>query len=128
MFKKGKAGRNFGQTAQKREYKCLNSEQTKKLAEISASPKKNENNYAYSLGNQKAGGNFGQKGQKLHIHIVVCNVTQNLAEISKISEKRQIQHTRRRGYTRLTHQHLFHRVSHSSANNFGHIRQITYSK
>ena len=63
-------------------YKCLNSEQTKKLAEISASPKKNENNYAYSPGNQKAGRNFGQKGQKLHIHIVVCNVTQNLAEIS----------------------------------------------
>ena len=78
----GKAGRNFGQPAQKPEYKCLNSEQTKKLAEISASPKKNENNYAYSPGNQKAGRNFGQKGQKLHIHIVVCNVTQNLAEIS----------------------------------------------
>ena len=36
--------------------------------------------------------------------------------------------TRRRGYTRLTHQHVFQRVSHSSANNFGPIRQITYSK
>ena len=71
----GKAGRNFGQPAQKPEYKCLNSEQTKKVAEISASPKKNENNYAYSPGKQKAGRNFGQKGQKLHIHIVVCNVT-----------------------------------------------------
>ena len=78
----GKAGRIFGQTAQKLEYKGLNSEQTKKLDEISASPKKNENNYAYSPGNQKAGRHFGQKGQKLHIHIVVCNVTQNLAEIS----------------------------------------------
>ena len=82
MFKIGKAGRNFGQTAQKPEYKCLNSEQTKKLAEISASPKKNENNYAYSLGNQKAGQNFGQKGEKLHIHIVVWNVTQKLASFS----------------------------------------------
>ena len=82
----GKAGRNFGQTAQKPEYKCLNSEQTKKLAEISASPKKNKNNYAYmpiySLGNQKASRNFDQKGQKPHIHLVVCNVTQNLAQIS----------------------------------------------
>ena len=78
----GKASRNFGRTDQKPEYKCLNSEQTKKLAEISASPKKNENNYAYSLGNQKAARNFGQKGQKLHIHIVVCNVTQKLASFS----------------------------------------------
>ena len=33
--------------------------QTKKLAEILASPKKNENNYAYSPRNQKAGRNFG---------------------------------------------------------------------
>ena len=49
----GKAGRNFGQPTQKPEYKCLNSEQTKKLAEISASPKKNENNHAYSPGNKK---------------------------------------------------------------------------
>ena len=30
-----------------------------KLAEISASPKKNENKYTYSLRNQKAGRNFG---------------------------------------------------------------------
>ena len=76
----GKAGRKFGQTAQKPEYECLNSEHTKRLAEISASPKKNENNYTYSLlRNQKVGRNIGQKGQKLHIHIVVCSVTQKLA-------------------------------------------------
>ena len=84
----GKAGRNFGQTGQKPEYKCLNSEQTKRLAEISASPKKNENNYAYSLGNQKGGRNFGQKGQKLHIHIFVCNVTQKLPSFSAGFKKR----------------------------------------
>ena len=51
----GKAGRNFGQTDQKPEYECLNSEQTKNLAEISASPKKNINKDTYSLRNQKAG-------------------------------------------------------------------------
>ena len=83
----GKTGRNFGQTDQKPEKKCLNSEQTKKLAEISASPKKNENKNAYSLGNQKAGRNFGQKGGKLHIHIVVCNITQKLASVSASFKK-----------------------------------------
>ena len=78
----GKVGRNSGQTDQKPEYECLNSEQTKNLAEISASPKKNENNYTYSLRNQKAGRDFGQKGVKLHIHIVVCSVTPKLASFS----------------------------------------------
>ena len=48
------------------------------LAEMSASPKKNKNNYTDSLKNLKAGRNFGQKGQ----NIVVCNVTQKLASIS----------------------------------------------
>ena len=67
MFKNRKSWPKFRLEHQKPEYKCLNSEQTKKLAEISASPKKNKNKYAYSLENQKAGRNFGQKGQKLHI-------------------------------------------------------------
>ena len=82
MFKNRKSWQISPRPPKKPAYKCLNSEQTKILAEISASPKKIEKNYAYSLGNQKTGRNFGQKGQKLHIHIVVCNVTQNLAETS----------------------------------------------
>ena len=60
----GKAGRNFGQTAQKPQYECLNSEQTKNLAEISASPKKNGNNYTYSLRKPKSWPKFRPEASK----------------------------------------------------------------
>ena len=48
------------------------------MVKLLACPKKNKNNYTYSLRNQKAGGIFGRKGQKLHIQIVVCTVTQKV--------------------------------------------------
>ena len=80
--KEEKPAENSARPTKKPEYECLNSEKSTNLAEISASPKKNANNYTYALRNQKIGKNFGQKGQKLPIHIVVCNVTQKRACIS----------------------------------------------
>ena len=56
------AGRNFGHTDKKAKHECMKGGYTIEIEVISASPKKNENKYSYSILNQKAGRNFGQKG------------------------------------------------------------------